>query len=1023
MKPLEGESMSNSMTKTKMRSSPHSIKQWQLESIGVQPGVTEMALNEAFSGNQANITMDTRFSTWTPITNKSSNHQLFQERMILICHWFDLWTDRQRKQFLHNVLMRCSRSQLKFTRDWFTEVIPITKLDFTTVLPRFISLYIFSFLNPKELCIAAQVSWHWKFLAEQDCLWIPKCVKLGWFVPYTPADNEYGAWKRHYLACAADLDYLTPREAAEVYGTLNEPKGITEEMEERQTERAIRMRIRERVAEHKKALLKSRPAWLSNSWNPGTLKTRLQTNKPQASLGQPGLTAALLLIRENTLSHSTLSKHLAEENKPCSSYDPVLEKKLMITSLKSLPKRKNACCGSSYPVLPHRQRSRVQRVYSNPSTQSAPHLILVSSRVPSYEMLLDSLKVGVVPVVYDYTGITLESLLFCTEQALQGEKAQSIGIFTEGHPGEISLSKDCRVNTKSVLSPEIREFWEKLAGCVVSHSEGGCLDIFIPLAASEAGMEVLSKISALTGLDVSTPTGIATGSYQHICSEWLGKAEAKFPCVKYFIESKLLSWCRLADVLEEALKTVRKHMKPYLQELQEEVCGRIIGQFMFDSMGLAEVQTNQDTAQALIAGLVALTRERYGSSLEFLSNFLMGRCKSIDGNNSDEAFLTECEPAVTLSGYMKDDELLRTDGKKIQNEELAHLNLKLQRDSADKRTMFAREVLQSENNYVQLLEIIRDIYVTPLKAALSSNRGIVSAANVLIIFSDVLDILELNRQFLEELKERLQEWGPSQCLGDVFIKFSTRLNTYTNFFNNYSVILKTIDKCRETIPAFRAFLKRHDRTVVTKMMCLQELLLFPSKRFEEYVTLLYGLRLHTPPEHTDRANLTTAVEKMKHYRDFIRQLKQNMNCDPKMLEAQRSIQGCPNLMEANRYLIQVQDVAQLSCPGVEINASLRIYDHVCDLTLFLFNDAVVITSRSVSHVPFEHTCKTTHRFLASVALHRLFIEDIPDTKYIKNAFVLQGPKRQWICVTEREDHKCIFLSVLQSAINAAIGVK
>lgn len=55
----------------------------------------------------------------------------------------------------------------RFTRDWFTEVIPITKLDFTTVLPRFISLYIFSFLNPKELCIAAQVSWHWKFLAEQ----------------------------------------------------------------------------------------------------------------------------------------------------------------------------------------------------------------------------------------------------------------------------------------------------------------------------------------------------------------------------------------------------------------------------------------------------------------------------------------------------------------------------------------------------------------------------------------------------------------------------------------------------------------------------------------------------------------------------------------------------------------------------------------------------------------------------------------------------------------------------------------
>jgi hypothetical protein len=40
-------------------------------------------------------------------------------------------------------------------------------VDFSTVLPRFISLYIFSFLNPKDLCAAAQVSWPWKFLTEQ----------------------------------------------------------------------------------------------------------------------------------------------------------------------------------------------------------------------------------------------------------------------------------------------------------------------------------------------------------------------------------------------------------------------------------------------------------------------------------------------------------------------------------------------------------------------------------------------------------------------------------------------------------------------------------------------------------------------------------------------------------------------------------------------------------------------------------------------------------------------------------------
>ena len=44
--------------------------------------------------------------------------------------------------------------------------------------------------------------------AFQDDVWMPKCVRLGWFLPYTPADNEYGAWKRHYVACIHTLDSM-----------------------------------------------------------------------------------------------------------------------------------------------------------------------------------------------------------------------------------------------------------------------------------------------------------------------------------------------------------------------------------------------------------------------------------------------------------------------------------------------------------------------------------------------------------------------------------------------------------------------------------------------------------------------------------------------------------------------------------------------------------------------------------------------------------------------------------------------
>jgi hypothetical protein len=54
-------------------------------------------------------------------------------------------------------------------------------------------------------------------------------------------------------------------------------------------------------------------------------------------------------------------------------------------------------------------------------------------------MVMESVKAGVVAVVYEHSGVTLESLLWLTERALQGRKAQSVGIFSDGDSREINL--------------------------------------------------------------------------------------------------------------------------------------------------------------------------------------------------------------------------------------------------------------------------------------------------------------------------------------------------------------------------------------------------------------------------------------------------------------------------------------------------------------------------------------------------------------------------------------------------------
>ena len=131
---------------------------------------------------------------------------------------FSLWTDAQRKKFLTFILKKCTKSQLRFVNEgWFKKQLPIHHLDYTTVLPRFISTYIFSYLDPRSLCRAAQVSWQWKCISEQDVLWMPKCLQFGWYLPYTPSSREYGCWKHHYIMCAGTLDMEAPSRMVGVF--------------------------------------------------------------------------------------------------------------------------------------------------------------------------------------------------------------------------------------------------------------------------------------------------------------------------------------------------------------------------------------------------------------------------------------------------------------------------------------------------------------------------------------------------------------------------------------------------------------------------------------------------------------------------------------------------------------------------------------------------------------------------------------------------------------------------------------
>lgn len=94
----------------------------------------------------------------------------------------------QRTLILRGLLSTCCMPQLSFLHD---AIKPLLRIDFLSILPHEVSLQIFFYLDAKSLCNAAQVSHHWKALADDDALWHrmceqhidKKCTKCGWGLP------------------------------------------------------------------------------------------------------------------------------------------------------------------------------------------------------------------------------------------------------------------------------------------------------------------------------------------------------------------------------------------------------------------------------------------------------------------------------------------------------------------------------------------------------------------------------------------------------------------------------------------------------------------------------------------------------------------------------------------------------------------------------------------------------------------------------------------------------------------------
>ncbi|KAK6169969.1 hypothetical protein SNE40_018478 [Patella caerulea] len=1062
-------------------------------------GKITMKRKEATSNTKyTTLKMKTHNSAWTPVVHKPSNDQIFNERRDLVSHWFDMWTDAQRKRFLDVIFQQCKREQNKFVQNWFREHVPMQHLDFTSVLPKFLSVYIFSFLDPKSLSRASQVCWHWKFLSEQDDIWREKCMKYGWYIPYTPADNEYGAWKMHYLACVQTLDYVSGKEVSNLCGTRGDGAAFKRTKRKNGSQLSLNGSQRDissrppwqRPDSKPKDLHKSHHAFLQqfNPNDPGGHKSPLHNRwgqlKKEASCSTEFLSRSLdfeigLDSKRRTTRHRALTSGefdprkgnnmTLRESLDLENTDEMRQRELVETGWlppnRTILKTKDLSGGGSYPMY----KNDIKRPGAGNITN--PRVVFISSRVPAADLLLDAVMFGVIPIVYEYEGTTIDTLVNHLEQVLEGKKAQSVGIFCHfDKPGELCLVHGCTVTADRMDYPDCNLFFENVTAHMVPVKSGGQYDIFVPLASSENGVEVLNQLSTLTGYKFSSPTGLI-GSYNHINTEWSLPYSDGSPPSKYFCTSKLNVWSNVADQAQEALTRCRKIMEPFFSKLQKNIAGQLAGQLVFDVLGQTDIHGVHSITATLTDGLKSLGEQTNVKPLEYLGNYVLDRCETMDemrqsmvktdqnggmqittvedGDNENVIDATDYTDNRGDWGDYEDKnigevkygpsrhpkEVTQAFTNTLKNNlntrksrfETTRAN-KSQRLTSEqyachpeKRTPVAYEILTSETEYNRTLKATKDIFYKPLKLALESNRAIISAPNVQTIFNDLLSIYEVSKELTENLKNRMESWNAQHtCLGDIFIKFCTRLKPYSNFINNYQVILTSIEKCREQSSSFRNFLLLHQRLPQTRMLSLQELLLLPARRIEEYVKLLTWFEVQTPQHHADREDLDNVLTTLKELNEDINQCKKRIERERELVKLQRNIVNCPALFEANRYLIKHLDVSHLRPPTESEVPELRVYQELATVGLYLFNDALVITRRTSQYFPFTRAVDYSYKFEVSLALNRLRVVDIPDSKFVKNAFCMETPKKKWYCAVDNGIEKLNWMTVLEETVRAAL---
>lgn len=246
--------------------------------------------------------------------------------------------------------------------------------------------------------------------------------------------------------------------------------------------------------------------------------------------------------------------------------------------------------------------------------------------------------------------------------------------------------------------------------------------------------------------------------------------------------------------------------------------------------------------------------------------------------NQDEQYSEYC--------YAPTDENIYEDLCSLTNSRSAQANSLLPQTPKDKRDYSVNEIIDTEKNYIDALNLIITKFIVPLT---SGNPNLLNEDEKNCIFFGIENLYEIHSGMHEDLVRACANVNDIK-LYSVFLNWKEKLLVYGEFCANLTLAQHQIETVMRGSKVVADEIERCQREASkSAYLNLKDLITLPMQRVLKYPLLLKTLCSYTDKNHEDYSGLCLAYEAVVDLAEYINEAKRDYEMIQIIHEVQASI--------------------------------------------------------------------------------------------------------------------------------------